>query len=156
LKPYFENLKSDWNTVLEDRGIFLDISEIEELDLRVFEIDIDSIFNNILINSIDAFIISKEERERIIKIKVSSNSKEIIIDYHDNGPGLSSDITEPEKIFEPLFTTKRNKQTGEEEGTGLGMWLVKSIVEENDGKVILLYPEIGFGLKITFPIKYKR
>jgi signal transduction histidine kinase len=156
LKPYFENLKSDWNTVLEDRGIFLDIAEIEELDLRVFEIDIDSIFNNILINSIDAFIISKEERERIVKIKVSSNSKEIVIDYHDNGPGLSSDITEPEKIFEPLFTTKRNKQTGEEEGTGLGMWLVKSIVEENDGKAILLYPEIGFGLKITFPIKYKR
>jgi signal transduction histidine kinase len=153
LKPYFENLKSDWNTVLEDRGIFLDIAEIEELDLRVFEIDIDSIFNNILINSIDAFIISKEERERIVKIKVSSNSKEIVIDYHDNGPGLSSDITEPEKIFEPLFTTKRNKQTGEEEGTGLGMWLVKSIVEENDGKAILLYPEIGFGLKITFPIK---
>lgn len=156
LKPYFENLKSDWNTVLEDRGIFLDIAEIEELDLRVFEIDIDSIFNNILINSIDAFIISKEERERIVKIRVSSNSKEIVIDYHDNGPGLSSDITEPEKIFEPLFTTKRNKQTGEEEGTGLGMWLVKSIVEENDGKAILLYPEIGFGLKITFPIKYKR
>ncbi len=156
LKPYFESLKNDWSTVLNDRGILLDILEIEELDMRVFEIDIDSIFNNILINSIDAFIISKEERERIIKIKVSSNSKEIVVDYHDNGPGLSSDITEPEKIFEPLYTTKRNKQTGEEEGTGLGMWLVKSIVEENDGKATLLYPEIGFGLKITFPVKYKR
>lgn len=156
LKPYFESLKSDWSTVLNDRGILLDIQEIEELDMRVFEIDIDSIFNNILINSIDAFIISKEERDRVIKIKVSSNSKEIVVDYHDNGPGLSSDITEPEKIFEPLYTTKRNKQTGEEEGTGLGMWLVKSIVEENDGKATLLYPEIGFGLKITFPVKYKR
>ena len=156
LKPYFESLKNDWSTVLNDRGILLDILEIEELDMRVFEIDIDSIFNNILINSIDAFIISKEERERIIKIKVSSNSKEIVVDYHDNGPGLSSDITEPEKIFEPLYTTKRNKQTGEEEGTGLGMWLVKSIVEENDGNATLLYPETGFGLKITFPVKYKR
>lgn len=156
LKPYFENLKNDWTTVLEDRGILLDVSQIEDLDMRVFEIDIDSVFNNILINSIDAFIISKEERERIVKIKVSSNSREIVMDYHDNGPGLSSDITEPEKIFEPLFTTKRNRQTGEEEGTGLGMWLVKSIVEENDGKAVLLYPEIGFGLKITFPIKYKR
>lgn len=156
LKPYFENLKNDWSTVFDDRGILLDTSEIEELDMRVFEIDIDSIFNNILVNSIDAFIISKDERERIVKIKVFSNSKEIVIDYHDNGPGLSPDISDPEKIFEPLFTTRRNKQTGEEEGTGLGMWLVKSIVDENDGKVTLLYPEIGFGLKITFPIKYKR
>lgn len=156
LKPYFTNLKSDWNTVLEDRGIEMDVAEIEELDMRVFEIDIDSIFNNLLVNSIDAFIISKEDRARKIKIKVTSNSKEIILDYHDNGPGLSKDITEPEKIFEPLFTTKRNQHTGEEEGTGLGMWLVKSIVEENDGKAQLLYPELGFGLKITFPVKYKR
>lgn len=156
LKAYFENLYNDWQTVFEDRGIILDTSEIEDLDMRVFEIDIDSVFNNMLVNSIDAFIISKDDRERIVKIKVSSNSKEIVIDYNDNGPGLSTDITEPDKIFQPLFTTRRNKQTGEEEGTGLGMWLVKSIVEENDGKAILLYPEIGFGLKITFPIKYKR
>ncbi|MBS1625922.1 MAG: sensor histidine kinase [Bacteroidetes bacterium] len=156
LKPYFTNFKSDWNTVLEDRGIYMDVEEIEDLDMRVFEIDIDSIFNNLLVNSIDAFIVSKEARERKIAIQISSNSKEIVIDYYDNGPGLSKDITEPEKIFEPLVTTKRNQHTGEEEGTGLGLWLVKSIVEENDGKVQLLYPEIGFGLKISFPIKYKR
>jgi signal transduction histidine kinase len=155
LKPYFESLKNDWTTVLEERGMKLDISEIEELDMRVFEIDVDSIFHNLLVNSIDAFISSKENRERGVKIKASSNSREIVIDYHDNGPGLSKDIAEPEKIFEPLFTTKRNRQTGEEEGTGLGMWLVKSIVEENDGKATILYPEVGFGLKITFPIKYK-
>ena len=156
LKAYFSSLKNDWNTVLDDRGIDMVISDIEELDMRVFEIDIDSIFNNLLVNSIDAFIISKEDRERKINIKVSSNEKEIILDYYDNGPGLSKDILESEKIFEPLYTTKRNQHTGEEEGTGLGMWLVKSIVEENDGKTQLLYPEIGFGLKITFPIKYKR
>lgn len=156
LKPYFNNLKNDWGTVLDDRGVDLDISNIEELDMRVFEIDIDSIFNNLLVNSIDAFIISKENRERKITVSVSSTAKEIIVDYHDNGPGLSKDITEPEKIFEPLFTTKRNEQTGEESGTGLGMWLVKSIVDENSGKTQLLFPEVGFGLRVSFPIKYKR
>ena len=156
LKPYFSNFKNDWDTVLADRGIQIDISEIEELDMRVFEIDIDSIFNNLLVNSIDAFIISKEERSRLIKIKVTSSTKEIILDYYDNGPGLSKDIEKPEIIFEPLYTTRRNQHTGEEEGTGLGMWLIESIVKENDGKTQLLYPEIGFGLRITFPIKYKR
>jgi C4-dicarboxylate-specific signal transduction histidine kinase len=116
----------------------------------------DSIFNNLLVNSIDAFNILKESRDRQIEIKASSSSKEIVIDYYDNGPGLSSDITEPEKIFEPLFTTRRNPYTGEEEGTGLGMWLVKSIVIENDGIVKLLFPQIGFGVRLIFPIKYKR
>lgn len=156
LKPYFSDLKNDWNTVFEDRGINMDISQIEDIDMRVFEIDIDSIFNNLIVNSIDAFIISKEEREREVTMKVASTQKEIIFDYYDSGPGLSEDITEPEKIFEPLFTTRRNQHTGEEEGTGLGMWLVKSIVEENDGSAQLLYPKIGFGLRLTFPVKYKR
>ncbi|WP_405199350.1 ATP-binding protein [Christiangramia sp. LLG6405-1] len=156
LKPYFLNLKEDWSTVLNERGIEMNLTEIEELDMRVFEIDIDSIFNNLLVNSIDAFIKSKEDRKREVIIKVRSNSKEIILDYHDNGPGLSKDINNPEVIFEPLYTTRRNQHTGEEEGTGLGMWLIKSIVEENDGKVLLLYPETGFGIRLTFPIKYKR
>lgn len=153
---YFKDFKNDWETILENRGIELDISEVEQLDMRVYEIDIDSIYNNLLVNSIDAFIISKENRPRKIKIKCSANQKGIIIDYEDNGPGLSSDIIEAEKIFEPLYTTKRNQYTGEEEGTGLGMWLVKSIVQENDGTVNLLYPETGFGLRISFPVKFKK
>jgi signal transduction histidine kinase len=156
LIKYFTDLNNDWATVLENRAIKLNTADIENLDLRVFEIDFDSMFNNLLVNSIDAFNLSKENRERLVTIKVSSNSKEITIDYYDNGPGLSKDISQPDKIFEPLFTTRRNPHTSEEEGTGLGMWLVKSIVEENDGKVKLLFPEIGFGLRILFPIKYKR
>lgn len=156
LKKYFSDFKIDWTTILENRAIEFDVEKIEDIDLRVFEIDFDSIFNNLLVNSIDAFNLSQVNRERAVSISVASNSKEIIIDYYDNGQGLSADIENPEKIFEPLFTTKRNAFTGEEEGTGLGMWLVKSIVEENDGVAKLLYPEIGFGLRILFPIKYKR
>lgn len=156
LKKYFSDLSSDWSTVLENRGITFDVSEIEDLDLRVYEIDFDSIFNNLLVNTIDAFTILKINRTRKIKIKATSTHKEIIVDYYDNGPGLSKDITEPIKIFEPLFTTRRNPFTGEEEGTGLGMWLVKSIISENDGTIKLLFPDIGFGIRMIFPIKYKR
>ncbi|HDS6669993.1 TPA: HAMP domain-containing histidine kinase [Enterobacter ludwigii] len=155
LKKYFSDFSTDWASVLMDRGVVIDISNIEDLDLRVFEIDFDSIFNNLLVNTIDAFNSSGND-QRFIKIEASSTSKEIIINYSDNGPGLSKDIDNHDKIFEPLFTTKRNPHSGEEEGTGLGMWLVKSIVEENDGSVKLLYPEKGFSIRISFPVKYKR
>jgi signal transduction histidine kinase len=156
LKKYFGDFKNDWLTVMDNRGIELDVAKIADLDLRVFEIDIDSIFNNLLVNSIDAFNHSTINRERKISITVADNSKEIVIDYYDNGPGLSKDINKPEIIFEPLFTTKRNALTGEEEGTGLGLWIVKSIVEENDGTIKLLFPNEGFGVRTTFPINYKR
>ena len=155
LKKYFADFKSDWSTVLENRAIELDLSDIEDLDLRVFEIDFDSIFNNLIVNTIDAFNISKDARNRLVKIHVSSNDKSLIIEYFDNGPGISKDIDKPEIIFEPLFTTRRNPYTGEEEGTGLGMWLIKSIVEENDGIIKLLFPNVGFGLRLLFPIKFK-
>jgi signal transduction histidine kinase len=156
LKNYFSDLKSDWGTVFENRAIALNISQIENLDLRVFEIDFDSIFNNLFINSIDAFNISTVDRPRLINLRASALAREIVIDYYDNGPGLSPDIEKPEEIFDAMYTTKRNEHTGEEIGTGLGMWLIKSIVEENDGTAKLLYPTVGFGLRISFPIKYKR
>jgi signal transduction histidine kinase len=156
IKKYFNDFKNDWSTVLEEKAIDLDITKIEDLDLRIYEIDFDSIFHNLLVNSIDAFIYSKEARKREIFLSATTSTKDIVINYYDNGPGLSKDIAYPEMIFEPLFTTRRNSFTGEEEGTGLGMWLIKSITEENDGKVSLLNREVGFGIRLTFPIKYKR
>ncbi|SEH27472.1 sensor histidine kinase [Chryseobacterium culicis] len=156
LKPYFHNFKNDWSTVLQEKAIDLNIDNIVDIGMRVFEIDLDSIFNNLLVNSIDAFLLSKSNRNRKIDITLQQNDKELIIEYHDNGTGISNEIENPEKIFEPLFTTKRNQFTGAEEGTGLGMWLVSSIVKENDGNLKLLYPEFGFGIRISFPVKYKK
>lgn len=153
---YFNDLKNDWSTVFNYRGIQIDTTAIDNLEMRVFEIDFDSIFNNLLINSIDAFNIATASRDRLITLKAFETSKEIIVEYYDNGPGLSPDITQPERIFEEMYTTKRDEHTGEETGTGLGMWLVKSIVEENDGGVRLLFPQEGFGIRISFPLKFKK
>lgn len=154
-KSYFNDFKSDWLPILQNRGIELDITGIGPVDMRVFEIDIDSVFHNLLVNSIDAFNISKVDRDRTITIKLFNTDRETVMEYYDSGPGLSPDIEKPERIFEAMFTTKRNKYTGEEEGTGLGMWILQSIVKENDGQVKLLFPEVGFGLRMNFPLKYK-
>ena len=156
LSSYFSNFKATWKNVLDNREIFFKYTlSNENIEMRVFEIDLDSIFNNLLVNSIDAFLRSDKVIKRTIKVDVQNTDKEIIIDYEDNGPGISPDITEPTKIFDALFTTKRNQYTGDEEGTGLGMWLVKTISEDNDARVKLLFPDTGFGIRVIFPIKYK-
>ena len=79
---------------------------------------------------------------------------EIICEYKDNGTGLSSDIVTPEDIFKPLFTTKRTNTTGDEIGTGLGMWIVKLIAEDNDARINLLNLNYGFGIRFVYPQKY--
>ena len=48
----------------------------------------------------------------------------------DNGPGIPEEIQD--KIFDPFFTTK-----GPGEGTGLGLGIVKNIIEKHDGFVSL-------------------
>lgn len=154
LVPYFDKLEDTWSGIFEERGIKFKHSNVEDISMRVFEIDLDSIFYNLLSNSVEAFVRSKEDCERQIELSVKTNEKSIIFTYKDNGPGLSKDIVNPDDIFKPLFTTKRNASTGEEVGTGLGMWLVKLITEDNDARVTLLTPPQGFGIQFIFPIKY--
>ncbi|MFX4243415.1 hypothetical protein ACOL22_11650, partial [Aliarcobacter butzleri] len=67
-KSYFSLLKEDWETIFNNRGIILDITEVTNLTMRVYEIDIDSIFNNLLINTINAFIESHDDNNRSIQI----------------------------------------------------------------------------------------
>ena len=80
------------------------------------------VFENILLNSIQ--VIDDNQGEIIIKNEESNDSVVIII--QDSGLGLSNDNLC--KIFEPLFTTKQ-------EGTGLGLSCVKSIIEQHGGTV---------------------
>ncbi|ULT25753.1 ATP-binding protein [Sphingobacterium sp. E70] len=108
LASYFEYLVETWANTLENREIKLNIelNGNDDLALKVFEIDLDSIFNNLIVNSIDAFITNTSIIERKIFIQLSHNDREINIEYQDNGPGLSPDIDKPDKIFDALYTTK--------------------------------------------------
>ena len=65
------------------------------------------------------------------------------IEISDSGPGIPEEIIG--RIFEPFFTTKQ-----EGEGTGLGLSLVYSIVENHGGKVWL---ENGITGGVTFKIE---
>lgn len=155
LSAYFEALEQTWNSVFETRGIKLTCNGVDGVQMRVFEIDLDSIFYNLFSNSVEAFVYSKVDRPREIIITFSSTEKYIVCDYKDSGPGLSQDIANPNDIFKPFFTTKRNS-SGEETGTGLGMWIVWQVAIDNDAQLQLLSSENGFELQIKFPIKYKQ
>ena len=52
----------------------------------------------------------------------------ICVRVRDNGPGLTPDQTQ--KVFNPFYTTKQK-------GTGLGMAIVKRIVEAHGGNIVV-------------------
>ena len=79
----------------------------------------------------------------VIVIKLVSNDGGVEVSVIDEGNGLSDD--EMNQLFTPFFTTKST-------GTGLGLALVKKVVEEHKG-TINVESTIGFGttFKISIP-----
>ncbi len=154
IKAYTDSLLQIWGSIFEQRAIAVNYTVSPELKMKAFEVDFDSIFYNLFSNSVEAFNLLRVNRTRLIQIKWLATDKDIICEYRDSGVGLTPDIITPEDIFRPLFTTKRNPVTGEEMGTGLGMWIVKLIAEENDARINLLNMEYGFGIQFIFPQRY--
>ena len=53
-----------------------------------------------------------------------------------------------DKIFDPFFTTKRNQG-----GTGLGLSVVKSIIEMHNGKITIRNKEEGAGARVNLTFR---
>jgi signal transduction histidine kinase len=153
---YIEGLEKIWSSLLSRRNIKLTIDKwkFTEVNFKGHEIDLDGIFNNLITNSVDAYKRPDAGDVREIKLSFSFNPLEpngISVVYQDFGPGLLAEISDPNKIFQPFFTTKRDDKTGEKIGTGLGMWIVKSTIDEYSGDVEILQARPNFKLKITLP-----
>lgn len=82
-------------------------------------------FINLLNNAKDA---SESGTDIIIALHESSNDYKTKIEILDQGTGIPKDILD--RIYEPFFTTK-----GVGKGTGLGLWLTYSIIEEHFGQI---------------------
>ncbi|MFA7285402.1 MAG: ATP-binding protein [Candidatus Paceibacterota bacterium] len=108
-----------------------------------------------IINSIESFSKKKEVEKREISISCKKEGEFYKIHYLDNGVGLDESYKKnPTDIFLPQETTKKNS-LGETIGTGMGMYLVKSVVDDNKGRVEIENLEKGFGLIIQLPAYYK-
>ena len=70
----------------------------------------------------------------------------VLISLADTGPGISSDVHD--RIFEPFFTTRKD-------GTGLGLAVVRAIVEAHRGRVQLdSSPSEGTTVTVSLPIAH--
>jgi len=153
---YIEGLERMWSPLLSRRKVTLKIDKWkwEQVNFRGHEIDLDGIFNNLIANSVDAFKRKDAGDSRQISLSFSFNPNEqlgIGVVYEDSGPGLEAEIQDPAQIFQPFYTTKRDERTGEKIGTGLGMWIVKSTIDEYDGEISFLKTRPGFKVKIVLP-----
>lgn len=89
-----------------------------------------------------------EEYTPTIGVKVTAKDEQLIIAISDNGEGMTDEVKQ--RIYENFFTTKPVGQ-----GTGLGMAIVKDIVENKHHGTLTFDTQEGQGstFYITIPIK---
>lgn len=105
------------------------------------------VFINIIHNAI-----KYSNRGDIIDVISAIEDNHIVVSIRDYGPGISE--IEQKRIFNAFYRVEEDRSRGYDEGgSGLGLYIVKQIVEKHDGKIDIV-SQVGEGTNIivTLPI----
>ena len=108
--------------IFEQNNISLETSS-ENIFIKLDKEQWIRVMTNLIKNSIQAI---PHDREPIINVKITESLKTVKVTVSDNGLGVSKNNRD--KIFEPKFTTKSD-------GMGLGLGIVRSIINSHRGKI---------------------
>jgi signal transduction histidine kinase len=109
------------------------------------EADVDKmrrVFVNIMTNAADAM-----PKGGTLTITSKNSSDNLQITFTDTGVGMSAEVMQ--KLWNPLFTTKT-------QGTGLGLMIVKRLVEAHGGKIWAESASEGKGATFTLTLPRRR
>jgi signal transduction histidine kinase len=127
------------------------VTVLRNLDYHLQFVRMDSnllkqILLNIIMNSLQAM---EEDGGRLLVETFATGANKIGITIADTGPGIAEEAQA--KIFEPYFTTKKPG-----EGTGLGLFVTKTLVESMGGKIELKSRRNkGTSFTVTFVVEEK-
>ncbi|MDT0676997.1 sensor histidine kinase [Autumnicola musiva] len=116
-----------------------------------------SILFNFYINAKKA--IKRAESKGQIKIRCGRERGYVFLEFSDDGDGIP--VENRDKVFNAFFTTTsaagRNEPEGESlRGIGLGLKIVKDIVESYGGEILVANPEEGFNTTMRIEIPEKK
>ena len=94
-------------------------------DILCYPDELNQVWTNLVHNAVQAM-----HGEGQFEIAVFQQENQVVVQMTDSGCGVPEEIRE--RIFEPFFTTKTAG-----EGSGLGLDIVKKIIEKHEGKITL-------------------
>lgn len=121
---------------LDAHKIVLEVTIASHARILIYRNELLQVILNLITNAKDALVMGNVSDPKI-EIAITEEKQYVVITVCDNGGGVDAAIQE--KIFEPYFSTK-----GERSGTGLGLYMVKTIVEGHlNGTITLKNTEEG-------------
>jgi len=106
------------------------------------------VFFNLIDNAYDATVQRKTELKEegyagVIRVAAKEVDGLLEITFRDNGIGVKQ--TDKDKLFTPFFTTKATSK----KGTGLGLYVIRKIIEDNHGGKVDMNSVYGQGTDIV-------
>jgi signal transduction histidine kinase len=112
--------------------------------IETYGTELHQLWTNLVDNAADA-LSTKREGERTVRVRTAADPDGLRVEVSDSGPGVPSEITA--RIFDPHFTTKAAGK-----GTGLGLDIVKRIVEHHHGSVTCESGPTGARFIVRLPL----
>lgn len=139
-----ERVKSLLSATLEHHNIRCEVDLREDIKIHGGFNEFNQVLLNIINNAKDSILSGHVQDGRIV-ISAWREKENCFVSIKDNGPGVLQQIAD--KIFDPYFTTKHKSQ-----GTGLGLYMSKVIIERKmGGKLFLKKEEGGANFMILLP-----
>jgi signal transduction histidine kinase len=136
---YFIDVKADSHGIKIEKELASDLPRVM-LDRQ----QIKQVLLNLLLNAMDSMAgAGGRLRVQTRKLVKPGGNVWAHIEIEDSGEGIQD--TNLEHIFDPFFTTKH--ESGEHEGTGLGLTIVHQIIQEHHGEIRV---ESSVGVGTTF------
>jgi signal transduction histidine kinase len=142
IKELIEETTTLTSGMYKNNEVYLSIDIKDDVSLEVYDNEFKQVLLNLLSNAKDA-IVSNSAENRYVTIEAYTIYDKLIVTVSDCAGGIP--VHAIEKVFEPYFSTKSKN------GTGLGLYMSKIIIEEHlDGK--LNVKNIDGGAKFTIEI----
>jgi len=146
LKAYLDEVLLSLHPKLKKTRHTVTIHCPESLELESYPGAFSQIFTNLIMNTLVHGFVGIEQGE--IVCYITTQEQQVVMEFHDNGVGIAPEHLS--KIFDPFFTTAR-----EQGGSGLGLNIIRNLVEHRLGGTIRCESCIGAGTTfvITFPLQ---
>ena len=131
--------------LVERGGIALEVDVDPELPvIQAIAGQLEQVLINLITNAVHA-VDGKGQGRVVVRAKVESPST-VLVEVADSGPGIPE--ADRERIFEPFYTTKPDGK-----GTGLGLPIVRNIVEQHRGEITITTSDLGgAAFRVILPV----
>jgi two-component system, OmpR family, sensor kinase len=139
------NVLEDLIPIAENKSLNISIKSNLDVTINMNEVDLMCIIKNLIDNAIRYTPNGGE-----INLSLSKDSKYVVFEVEDSGHGIPE--SEKERVFDSFYRILGNNT----QGSGLGLSIVKTIINRVEGRVQLLDSDSflsGLKIKVFLPIK---